>query len=252
MIVKYNKKDGFTMAEMMIAIAVFSLLMASAFSLFSYANKSFEVGSWRLSTQKQMQTFLLRFKETVEKANHPYEITTEAEGKRVATAPILIYTPFYNKLASSTNNIIMCGSISSPCFTISAELGGGSRTGIWKGFALQCFNKNLKFYQSGDWNNLEPALPAAVGTADPTKFELGNKSGDFSIELKNVEVLGLQVQNATGSTDLNHEILITLTVKSVHEKNRNSTVTESITAKVSDRLLNSNEIRAQDLAVTTK
>lgn len=247
-----NVKNAFTMVEMLIATSILSLLILTSYSLFTYASKSFDIGTWRLTTQKKTQTFLLRFKETLEKANHAYSIAPNGNKNRVGGARyVLIDTSYYNKLASSSNKLILCGSITSPSFTVADDLGGGNIGGIWKGFSLQCFNRTLKFYQTGNWDSMDPSPPPVIGTADPTRFALNNTTGDFFIELENVDSIGIEVQNATGSTSVYSEMLVSLSVTVVNPKSKGvAKVTERITAKLLDR--KKEEIISQALGITLR
>lgn len=247
---RHNKK-AFTLVEMLIAVSVLSLLLASAYGLYSHAQKSFNVGSWRLSKQRSAQTFLLRLKETLEKANHAYSIENSGvQGRVGGSRNILIDTKYYNKLASTSNKLMLCGSINKYYTSGSPELRVPARPGIWKGFALQCFNKKLKLYQTGKWDDMEPSPPAIVGTADATKFVLDNTTGDFKMELEDVDSIGFWAATATGTDTLpNPEVLITCTIKLVKPKDKTA-LTESITAKISDRVLS--EVVKQNLAATTR
>lgn len=232
------EKKAFTMVELVIATGLLSLVIVSAFSLSSSSNKSFEAGSWRINTQKEAQRFLLRFKETIERANHANMVAGDASVTRVGGARnITIASPWFNKVASSTNSAILFASSSVPARAASPELGAPAKNGIWKGISLECFDKTLAFYQTGNWNNMLPSTPLSAGSADVARFELNNTTGDFTVTLGDVDSLGIFVQTATDSVDLNRpEMLLSLRVIMVKPNSGGKvTMTEEITAKISDR-----------------
>ncbi|MDD3001675.1 MAG: prepilin-type N-terminal cleavage/methylation domain-containing protein [Candidatus Riflebacteria bacterium] len=232
------EKNGFTLVELIIATGLLSLVIISAFSLSSSSHKSFEAGSWRINTQKEAQRFLLRFKETIEQANHANLVAANGNVTRVGGARnVTIASPWYNKVASSTNSGILFASSSVPARAASPELGSPAKNGIWKGIGLECFNKTLAFYQTGDWNSMLPSAPISAGSADVARFVLNNRNGDFTITLNDVESLGIFVQTATDSVDLNRpEMLLSLRLIMIKPNSGGKIkLTEEIIAKISDR-----------------
>lgn len=235
-----TEKNGVTLVEILIATSVFALFMIAAFGVFSSSQKSFESGSWRIQRQKQAQIFLLRLKEITEKANHAYEIKADGLTSRVGgTRPIVINKTWHNTTAASSDNGIMFLSITTPFLPAQPEMGQIKRTGIWKGVGLECKNNTLRCYMTGDWNKMPAATPAEVGSPDLSKFAFGNTTGDFSISLKDVDSIGVFVQQATQSVTLGRpELFIIYEV--LLKKPRSRTIvqlTERITAKIQDRTL---------------
>lgn len=232
--------EGVTLVEILIATAVFSLFMIAAFGVFSSSQAGFETGSWRLQRQKQAQIFLLRLKETVEKANHAYEIKANGLTSKVGgIRPIVINGTWRDKTASSSSNGIMYLSITTPFVPALPEMGQAQRNGIWKGAGLECHNNTLRFYLTGDWNKMPTFTPTEVGSPDLGKFVFGNTVGDYSIALEDVSAIGLYVQPASQSVDLGRpELFITFEI--MLEKPRSKTkvlLTERITARVQDRTI---------------
>jgi Tfp pilus assembly protein PilE len=235
----FNKKLGFTLVELLIATGLLSLVILSAFSLSTSSNKSFEAGSWRIGRQKAAQLFLLRFKDTLERVNHANAVSSNGTTTRVGgSRDIVVAAPWYNKVASTTNSGILFGSITEPFIEANPELGTDEVRGIWKGVGLECFNKTLSLYQTGDWNSMLTSTPVIVGSADLGRFVMNDRSGDFVTELQDVDSVGVFVRLATDSVALNRpELLLTLQVKMVHPKSKGqSSITEEMTVRILDRI----------------
>jgi len=229
---------GITLTEILIATAVFSMFMISAFGVFSSSQTGFDTGSWRLHRQKQAQIFLLRLKEILEKANHAYEIRPDGKTNRFGgSRDILVNGTWRDKLASATDHAVLFFSITTPFIPAVPELGQTQKTGSWKGCGLECKKNILRCYQTGDWNQMPAATPAVVGSPDLGKFAFGNDTGDFSISLEDVNSIGVYVQQATDAVDLGRpEVFITVEVMLQKPRSKTTVVlSERITARVHDR-----------------
>lgn len=234
---QYNNR-GITLTEILIATAVFSMFMISAFGVFSSSQSGFDTGSWRLQRQKQAQIFLLRLKEIIEKANHAYEIRPDGKTNRFGgSRDILVNGTWRDKLASASDHAVMFFSITTPFVPAVPELGQAQRTGSWKGCGLECRKNILRCYQTGDWNQMPAVTPAVVGSPDLGKFTFGNDVGDFSISLEDVNGIGVYVQQATDAVDIGRpEVFITIEVMLQKPRSKtNVQLSERITARVQDR-----------------
>ncbi len=233
-----TRRKAITLTEILIATAVFSMFMISAFGVFSSSQSGFETGAWRLQRQKQAQIFLLRLKEIIEKANHAYEIKPDGKTARFGgDRPIIVNGTWRDKLASSSSNAVMFFSVTTPFVPAMPELGQSQRNGIWKGCALECINGVLRCYQTGTWENMPAVTPAEIGSPDLGKFVFGDTTGDFAIRLEDVSGIGVFVEAATQSVDIGRpEIFITVEVQLEKPRNKNRvTLSERITARVQDR-----------------
>ncbi|NCB38186.1 MAG: hypothetical protein EOM80_05390 [Erysipelotrichia bacterium] len=233
-------KNGITMVELIIATAVFSLFMISVFGVYSSSQSGFESGSWRLQRQKQAQIFLLRLKESLEKANHAYAVAANGVTTRVGNArPIFINSTWRDQIAPVDNRGIMYFSITTPFVPALSEFGQTEKTGNWKGVGLECLNNTLRCYATGDWDKMPSFTPVEVGSPNLAQFTFGNMTGDFSISLEDVVAFGVFVSAATQTADLGRpEVFITCELRI--EKPRAKTkieVVERITARVNDRTL---------------
>ncbi|MBQ3643835.1 MAG: prepilin-type N-terminal cleavage/methylation domain-containing protein [Candidatus Riflebacteria bacterium] len=235
-----NKK-AFTLVELMIATVLLGLLLTAAFTIFGGSNKGFKAGTWRMTTQKDAQRFLLRFKENVERATHLYSLDMNGERILESKIPITVASAYYNALASSTNTGILFGSRVTPICNQNLELGIKSDiNGIWKGLSLECFDKTLSFVYTGDRNTLlSTTPPASIGPTNNTRVTYGNRDGDFITSIKDVDSIGVFVRKATDSVEIGRpEVLITLKlVMLMPDSNGKTTVSEQITARIHDREL---------------
>lgn len=81
LLVNKNSKKAFTMAEVLIAAAIFSLFSLGVFSLFRTGNKMYLSGSWKFNKQKEAEYFLNIVKERIEQASKPsYILGSESAG----------------------------------------------------------------------------------------------------------------------------------------------------------------------------
>lgn len=230
-------KKAFTLAELLIAMGLLSLVIISAFSVFSDSSNSFKSGNWRINRQKAAQVFLLKFKENIEKVSHVYLLKNDGTKARNSKMDIAIPSKYYNNIASSTNTGILFASSCTPICEANEDLKIEKKEGVWKGFSLECLNKKLTFSQTGKRNSMPPTTPASIFPGDWTNITSGNTNGDFVINLDDVDSIGVFVQKATDSVDLNRpEILLTLKLTMVMPNSRGrTTVSEQITAKIQDR-----------------
>lgn len=72
----YRKKGiaGFTLVEVLIASAVFTLFITGVFSLYRAGSRMFVSGSWKLTRQKEVERFLTTLKERIEQASNASEV----------------------------------------------------------------------------------------------------------------------------------------------------------------------------------
>jgi len=236
-------RKAFTLVEILVATGVLSLFMISVFSVYEYSRAGFETGAWRLQSQKNAQTFLMRLKDLLERSNHAYAVAPNGDTQRVADRPTVLNEAWYNKVAAVTNNGILYFSITSPYVPEQADLGQAERKGAWKGVGLDCKDNTLKLYMTGIWNEMPAHTPVDVGSPDLNRFEFGHTEGDFSISLNDVAEIGVFAAKATQTTDIGRPAIF-LSVELVLENPRSrqkARVIERMTASMVDRKLD--EIR---------
>lgn len=62
------KKSGFTLVEILVAAAILSLLLTVGYKVFSGFSRSFQKGSWSLTTQNKLRNALTFIREEMQKA----------------------------------------------------------------------------------------------------------------------------------------------------------------------------------------
>ncbi|HEY9068900.1 MAG TPA: prepilin-type N-terminal cleavage/methylation domain-containing protein [Candidatus Ozemobacteraceae bacterium] len=68
-------QSGFTLVEVLIAAAVFSLFLGGLFTLYRLGSGMFQAGSWKFQKQKDGERFLAILKERLEQASHAAVVT---------------------------------------------------------------------------------------------------------------------------------------------------------------------------------
>ena len=65
------RKRAFTVVEVLIAAAIFSVFLIGVFSLFNMGSRMYISGSWKFTKQKEGERFLQVLKERIEQASIP-------------------------------------------------------------------------------------------------------------------------------------------------------------------------------------
>lgn len=78
---------AFTLIEIIIASAVFSLFVTGAFSFYRMGSRMFVSGSWKIQKQKETERFLLILKERIEQASNATMIDPAVGEASIASAP---------------------------------------------------------------------------------------------------------------------------------------------------------------------
>ena len=234
------RNKGFTLVELSIAMGLLSMLIVSAFAVFSDSNKAFNAGTWRLNHQKEAQRFLLFFKEHIEKASHSYILKNDGTKELIRKIDITVASTYYDTLASSTNSGILFASSCTPVQDKNPELGiEDIIDGTWKGFSLECFEKKLTFLQTGDVNKMTSSTPSTSLPPNHPNIKTGDTNGDLMSVIEDVDSIGVYIQQSEDSINLKRpEILLTLKVVMTMPGSKGLvSVTEQITAKIPDREL---------------
>ncbi len=74
------KKRAFTVAEVLIAALVFSIMAVGVFGLFRMGSNMYLSGSWKFNKQKEAERFLNNVKERMEQASNPAKIDVNGSG----------------------------------------------------------------------------------------------------------------------------------------------------------------------------
>lgn len=97
MIPQHQRKRvaAFTLIEVMIASAVFSMFCVGVFAFYRMGSRMFLSGSWKLSRQKETERFLSILKERIEQASNATSINPAA-GNQINTSPCNFLTLKHN------------------------------------------------------------------------------------------------------------------------------------------------------------
>ena len=74
-----SKRKGYTLPEVLIAAAIFSIFLIAVFSLFNMGSRMYISGSWKYNKQKEGERFLEILKERIEQASIPSKIKKDGE-----------------------------------------------------------------------------------------------------------------------------------------------------------------------------
>lgn len=155
---------GFTVLEIVIAAGLLSGLFLGVFQIFRSGSDSFKVGSWRIQTQKQAQTFLTRLRELLERANPPMILESGSLPVPVTSQPITLHTGF------NSGPVTLAGTGGILYFSVSKAaqrpgvdgglIGVSSEDGVWTGVSLAYGplpdgQHQLILVQSGQTNDLD-------------------------------------------------------------------------------------------------
>ncbi|HNW34798.1 MAG TPA: prepilin-type N-terminal cleavage/methylation domain-containing protein [Candidatus Ozemobacteraceae bacterium] len=88
---KRRGRTGFTLVEILIATAVFSLFLGGLFSLYRMGSSMFQAGSWKLQKQKEAERFLALVKERLEQASPAAIVNPSANPQLTETLSRLGY-----------------------------------------------------------------------------------------------------------------------------------------------------------------
>ncbi len=106
---------GFTLIEIMVASAVFSLFTAGLFAFYRMGSNMFLTGSWKLTRQKEAERFLSILKERIEQAANATSINpTAANQITVAKCPFLTLNNNTQIANITSNRRIMVFTVAKP------------------------------------------------------------------------------------------------------------------------------------------
>ena len=98
MLVNKRFKKGFTVAEVLVAAAIFMVFSGALFSLYRMGSRMFVSGSWKFNRQKEAERFFEVLKERVEQASNVVKIEPSSD-PQILTHP----TKFKTKIGTLYN-----------------------------------------------------------------------------------------------------------------------------------------------------
>lgn len=131
---KQRNKHGFTMAELLVASAIFMLFSGALFGLYRMGNKMYSAGTWRYTRQKQAELFFHVLKERIEQASSIVCINQGASGENqiveAKDCPSFIVLDSDNPVSVGTDNVFLAE------FVIGKPAIANNSTSIKKGLTL--------------------------------------------------------------------------------------------------------------------
>lgn len=241
------KKKAFTLVELTISAALLSLVVFAITSVYSGSSKSFNTSSWRMSRQKEAQILLLRFKEAMEKASHFNSIKATGVKERKSDVNVIIAGNYYNKIASAANTGIVFASHCTPHIESNPELQTTEKLAVFKGFSLECYDRNLAFVQTGDSNKLMATIKTFPMTALPplenAKIKRNDTSSDSIVKVEDVDSIGVYVTHKNKLASETCLLTLKIIMRMPNTKGKSAVlVKEEITASISDRLNSSKDL----------
>ncbi|NLM17534.1 MAG: type II secretion system protein [Candidatus Riflebacteria bacterium] len=79
MISLFKKQKGFTMMELVVAVAILALFFGGIFTVYIGGNRIFQGGTWKLRKQKEAEAFFNALRERLEQASYPVIIARVQE-----------------------------------------------------------------------------------------------------------------------------------------------------------------------------
>jgi len=224
-------RAGFTLAEVLIACGVLSLLLLALFGVFRSGSSGFSAGQWQIQTQKKAQLFLAQLRELLEKGNNA-ESYFSGMTPTVTALPILVKTGFHNTVVPLTGPTGLLYFSVTTAYSASNDLiGAPENRGTWSGVSLAATNDSegigykLILTRSGtaaDHIRCGPPYSEALAGAN---FDAEAASRRVVIELGNVQSIGFS--DAEQGT-----VEITIVLSRNFGGNRTAVVRESVRAKL--------------------
>ncbi|HOY67437.1 MAG TPA: prepilin-type N-terminal cleavage/methylation domain-containing protein [Candidatus Ozemobacteraceae bacterium] len=193
---KGTNRPGFTLAEVLVACGVLSLLLAALFGVFRGGSAGFKSGQWQIQTQKKAQLFLIQLRELLEKANNAESYFSNST-PTVNALPIYAKTGFLNSVSALSGATgLMYFSITTSYNSANPLIGAPETRGTWAGVSLAAVRGNdgigykLVLKRSGvDTDHILCGPPYAQALAGPN-FTAEPANRRVTIELEDVQSIG--------------------------------------------------------------
>lgn len=228
---RMKARAGFTLAEVLIACGVLSLLLLALFGVFRSGSSGFSSGQWQIQTQKKAQLFLAQLRELLEKGNNA-ESYSSGMTPTVTALPIFVKTGFHNTVVPLTGPTgLLYFSVTTAYSARNDLIGAPENRGTWSGVSLAATNDSegigykLILTRSGaatDHIRCGPPYTEALAGAN---FNAEPASRRVVIELGNVQSIGFS--DAERGT-----VEITIVLSRNFGGGRTASVRESVRAKL--------------------
>ena len=124
---KNNKKNGFTVAEVIVAAAIFMVFSGALFSIYRMGSRMYVSGSWKYMRQKDAERFFEILKERVEQSSNIVKIEPGAAAQ-IQTNPTAfktktgtLYEVLPGRRSSAPNKQLVEFAVCKPCQVIGTK-----------------------------------------------------------------------------------------------------------------------------------
>ncbi len=240
---------GFTLAETIIALGVFTLFFGGLFAFYRMGSNMYATGSWRLTQQKAAQHFLTLFKERLEQASNLTAVDPTAANQIQPVSSPLYSVPQGTVIDFST----LAATKKLLLFTVTKPaLAGSSRKGLNMPHALFAIpgpaaqpgrkrTGKLRLFGTNDIGSAEftstiAGFPAQHTIGDwagtPQQFGLGNPAYEISLSGIGRAEISFGNASSTAGADVAKVYALTLTFPNPEAKYANASFSQSIQAKI--------------------
>lgn len=241
---KNSGQNGFTLIEVIVAAAIFSVFITSVFAFYRMGSRMFTSGSWKQQKQKDSEMFLNLIRERASRASFP--VVVKNDGTFVETATNFGYASGTFKVANiptgKTGKRLLCfavtkssikGSAGVIMYHILRAVKSDSKATDFTLEFLSTTDLNsgdgAAFFTGSPFSFFTSAPTFSLFAGDPTEYNLGSKTS-----LKKItDITSLTLSMSTGGeggTQLH------ITLESTHPKYENTKVTQRAFAKIPEGL----------------
>lgn len=237
---------GFTMAEILVAAAITTLLFTGAFSIYRSGSESFLLGDWKINSQKRAQRFLAMLSSDLNQANNAFTIASASTIIAAATPIYLQSQAFYRdgetakavNIQGDTWIPLLFFSITRP--NVQASEFSAARPGLWKGISLWGKDGKLMYTLTGNATKYS-TVPANIPGTIPSYMPPGvTPGGNFQpsaedsakILLEDVETVSFR-EKTRANDGTTTECVLQITLNMVRSRFGNTTkIVESSDAAI--------------------
>ncbi len=87
-----KNKNGFTVAEVLVAAAIFMVFSGALFSIYRMGSRMFVSGAWKFNRQKEAERFFEILKERIEQASNIVKIDPSDKNSQISSNPTVFKT----------------------------------------------------------------------------------------------------------------------------------------------------------------
>ncbi|MBP7633245.1 prepilin-type N-terminal cleavage/methylation domain-containing protein [Candidatus Ozemobacteraceae bacterium] len=235
-------RTGFTLVEVLIATAVFSLFLGGLFSLYRMGSKMFQAGSWKLQKQKEAERFLASLKERLEQASHAAIVDPTGDPQLTVADSQLGYVggSIYRSSIAANTRRLMLFAVCKPSISgtpglllyhgLRAKPTPGQK-GLFDLEMISTTNPNHTFFAGTSFNFFPAGAPDLTkfnkaGSPNPGTFRLGGNPNIVDL----TEVASMTILQ----TDVASESLISIALEFRHPNPRldQTRVTQRIVSRI--------------------